>query len=121
MKDLTVIMMTPNLVPEQWALFHKEKLLEAIGDTSLITVSAKPLDWGLNIIQEGYGLINLYKQMLRAAKIADTQYIAMADDDTLYPATHFQFRPIKDGYYYNLNRWHLFTWGEPFYFYKSWR
>lgn len=121
MTDLTVIMLTPNLVPEKWAEFHKEKLLEAIGDTPLITVSKKPLGWGHNIIQEGYGLINIYKQMLRAAKIADTPYIAMADDDTLYPRQHFEYRPKQEGYFYNLNRWHMFTWGEAIYFHKPWR
>lgn len=121
MKDLTVIMLTPNLVPENWAKFHKKKLLEAIGDTPLITVSAKPLDFGQNIIQEGYGLSNIYKQMLRAAKIAKTEWIAMADDDTLYPKSHFEYRPKKEGFFYNLNRWHMFTWGEPIYFHKPWR
>lgn len=121
MKDLTVIMMTPNLVPQKWAKFHKKKLLEAIGDTHLITVSAKPLDFGENIIQEEYGLENLYKQMLRAAKLAKTPWIAMADDDTLYPKSHFEYRPKTEGFFYNLNRWHMFTWGDPIYFYKPWR
>lgn len=121
MNDLTVIMLTPNLVPEKWAQYHKQKLLEAIGDTPLITVSKKPLDWGLNVKQRGYGMLNIYKQMLKAAKIAKTHWIAMADDDTLYPASHFAYRPTEDGYFYNLNRWHMFTWGEPIYFHKPWR
>ena len=119
--DLTVIMLTPNLVPIKWAQFHKQKLLEAIGDTPLITVSTKPLDFGLNIIQEGYGLVNIYKQVLRAAKIAKTPWIAMADDDTLYPKSHFEYRPGAEGFFYNLNRWHIFTWGEPIYFHKPWQ
>lgn len=118
MKDLTVVMLTPNLVPVKWAKFHKQKLLEAIGDTSVITVSKKPLNWGLNIIQESYGLPNLYKQMLRAAKIATTSFIAMVDDDTLYPKEHFEFRPPENTFYFNFNRWHIFTWGEPIYFLK---
>ena len=118
MNDLTVIMLTPNLVPKKWAQFHKQKLLEAIGDTPLITVSKKPLDWGHNIIQEEYSLLNIYKQMLRAAKIAKTPWIAMADDDTLYPRQHFEYRPKQEGYFYHLNRWHMFTWGEPIYFHK---
>lgn len=118
MKDITIIMMTANQVPKKWAKFHKQKLLEAIGDTPIITVSKKTLDFGLNIIQEGYGLPNLYKQMLRAAKIATTPYIAMVDDDTLYPKQHFEFRPPDNNFYFNFNRWHIFTWGEPIYFLK---
>lgn len=118
MKDITIIMMTPNLVPKGWVKYHKQKLLEAIGDTPIIIASKKPMNWGLNIIQEGYGLPNLYKQMLRAAKIATTPFVAVVDDDTLYPKQHFEFRPPDDNFYYNFNRWHLFTWGEPIYFLK---
>lgn len=118
MKDLTIIMMTPNLVPNSWAKYHKKKLLEAANGAPIITISAKPLNWGLNLIQKGYGLSNLYKQLLRGAKTAKTELIAIADDDTLYPKDHFAFRPKEPGFYYNLNRWHLFTWGEPFYFHK---
>ncbi|OGH18095.1 MAG: hypothetical protein A2868_03485 [Candidatus Levybacteria bacterium RIFCSPHIGHO2_01_FULL_40_15b] len=126
MADLTIIMLTPNLVPKKWVEFHKQKLLEAAGDNPIITISKEPLDWGVkNLIQTEYGLSNLYRQILRGAKEADTPLVAIAEDDTLYPKQHFQFRPIQPGYYYNLNRWHMFTWknsyyfqGRPFYFYK---
>ena len=118
MKDITIIMMTPNLVPKNWAKYHKQKLLEASDGAPIITISSKPLNWGSNLIQEEYGLPNLYKQLLRGAKTATTEWIAVADDDTLYPKEHFAFRPKEPGFYYNLNRWHLFTWGEPFYFHK---
>lgn len=115
MNDLTIIMMTPNLVPENWAKYHKEKLLEAADGAPIITISAKPLDWGLNLIQEEYGLANLYKQLLRGTKTATTELIAIADDDTLYPKAHFSFRPKEPGFYYNFNRWHLFTWKDPYF------
>lgn len=118
MDDITIIMMTPNLVPKKWAEFHKEKLLEAADGAPIITISKEPLDWGTNLIQTEYGFTNIFRQMLRGAKLATTKYIAIADDDTLYPKEHFQFRPPEDGFYYNLNRWHIFTWGSPFYFYK---
>jgi len=119
MADLTIIMPTPNLVPKKWAEFHKQKLLEAAGDNPIITISKEPLDWGVkNLIQTEYGLSNLYRQILRGAKEADTPLVAIAEDDTLYPKQHFQFRPTEPGYYYNLNRWHIFTWGNPFYFHK---
>lgn len=118
MRDITIIMMTPNLVPEDWAKYHKQKLLEAADGAPVITISSKPLDWGLNLIQEDYGLVNLYKQLLRGAKTAKTELIAIADDDTLYPRDHYAFRPKEPGFYYNLNRWHLFTWGDAYYFHK---
>lgn len=118
MVDLTILMLTPNRVPKDWAAFHKQKLLEAAGDNPIITISKEPLDWGTNLIQTEYGLSNLYFQVLRGAKLATTPLIAIADDDTLYPKEHFQFRPTEPGYYYDLNRWHMFTWGTPFYFHK---
>lgn len=118
MKDLTVIMMTPNKVPKGWAAFHKKMLLEACGDTPIITISKEPLDWGTNVIQTEYGLTNIFRQMLRGAKLSTTPFIAIADDDTLYPKVHFEFRPPKNIFAYNLNRWHIFTWGKPFYFHK---
>ena len=111
--DMTIIMMTPNRLPKGWAEFHKQVLLKAIKDTPLITISVKPLDFGINLLQNeaDYGYPNLYKQMLRGAKLATTKYIGMADDDTLYPRQHFEYRPPKDGFYYNFNRWCLPTWG----------
>ena len=116
--DLTVLMLTPNKVPKKWAEYHKSVLLEAVGDTHIITISKEPLDWGTNLIQTEYGITNIYKQMLRGSKLATTHYIAIADDDTLYPKEHFEYRPPLDKFGYNLNRWHIFTWGKPYYFHK---
>ncbi|OGH18093.1 MAG: hypothetical protein A2868_03470 [Candidatus Levybacteria bacterium RIFCSPHIGHO2_01_FULL_40_15b] len=117
MKDITIIMMTPNRVPKKWAEFHKEKLMEAIGDTPIITISKEPLDWGINLLQTEYGFPNIIKQMLRAAKIATTKWIGTADDDTLYPKGHYAYRG-EDGFHYNLNRWQLATWIPQYYFHR---
>lgn len=121
MNDLTVIFLTPNLVPKSWAEFHRQKLMEAIGDTPVITISKKPLDWGINLIQRNYSHLNIYKQILRGAKLAKTPYIAIAEDDTLYPPPdHFKvFRPPMDSFAYNMNRWGLFTWNPSAYFLKN--
>ena len=118
MNDLTIIMPTPNKVPKKWAEYHKQILLDAIGATPIITISKEPLDWGHNILQTEYGLLNLFKQLLRGAKMALTPFIAVAEDDTLYPKEHFTFRPSLDTVAYDMNRWVTFTWGEPFYFHK---
>jgi len=127
MNDITIIMMTPNRVPKKWAEFHRKVLTKAIGDTPIITISKEPLDWGINLLQTEYSYANLYKQMLRGAKLATTKYIGIADDDTLYPKEHFRWRPQisnlpEDGFYYNFNRWSLPTWGtnkrEIRYFHK---
>lgn len=120
MKDLTVIYLTANMVPESFTKYQRKVLLEAIGDLPLISVSRKPIDFGENIIDDGVkSTDNIYRQMLRAAKLAKTEYVAVAEDDVLYPKEHFTFyRPEKDAFAYNQNRFALFNWGTPTY---SWR
>jgi len=114
MTDITIIFLTANKLPKEWAQFHKEKLLEAAGEAPIITISREPLDWGINIIQkEPYGISNVYWQLLKGAKLAKTEYIAIAEDDTLYPKAHFEYRPPSDTFAYNKNKFGLFTWGVP--------
>jgi hypothetical protein len=115
--DLTLIFLTVNLVPKKWADFHKSILLEACGGAEIITVSKEPI-WGNNIIQDGEpSASNIYQQMLRAAKLAKTEYVAIAEDDTLYTKEHFEFRPKVFGY--NMSRWGLLSWSKkPSYFYR---
>jgi hypothetical protein len=119
MHDITAIFLTTNKMPAHWTAFHKQALLAAIGDRPLITLSREPMDYGINIIQDRQPSIsNIYWQLLRGARVATTKYIAVVEDDTLYPEEHFLCRPKKHGIGYNMCKWSLFTWGEPMY---SWR
>ena len=122
MGDLTVIFLTVNKVPERWVEYHKQVLIEAIGDCSLITVSRKPMPDmpGINLIQtEPICAANVYWQILQASKVATTPFVAVAEDDTLYPPEHFQsFRPLPDHFAYNMNRWGIFTWDTPTFFWR---
>ncbi len=119
-KDLTVIYLTASQMPDKFSSYQREVLSSAIGDYPLISVSRKPLDFGQNILDDGEkGMSNIYRQMLRAAKLATTEFIATAEDDCLYHENHFNFyRPNLDEFAYDQNRFALFTWGEPIY---SWR
>ena len=122
MSDITIIMLTANKLPKGWVAFHKEKLLEAAGDSQIITMSREPMNWGINVLQDqDYGISNIYRQLLRGAKLATTPYIAVAEDDTLYPYEHFHsFRPPKDTFAYNQNKFGLFRWSRiPTYFWKD--
>jgi hypothetical protein len=120
MDDLTIIFLTLNKVPEKWAKYHKKILTKAIGNTAIITISQKPLDWGINLIQKSEGHANIYRQILRGAKLAKTAYIAIAEDDTLYPEEHFaSFRPPLDSFGYNMSRWGILTWGTPIFYLKQ--
>ena len=121
MKDITAVFLTSNEVPEEWMKFHNQCLIEALDGAQLITLSRKfmPDLPGLNILQDKpKSLSNIYWQLLRGAKMAKTDYIAVVEDDTLYPKEHFLQRPSIDKIGYNMNHWSLFTWGTPIY---SWR
>lgn len=119
--DITIIMLTASRVPKKWAEFHKQKLIEAADGSPIITISREPLDWGQNIVDtQEYTISNIYFQLLQGAKAATTEFIAVAEDDTLYPKEHFQFRPPEDSFAYNQNRFGVFRWSKtPTYFWKD--
>lgn len=70
------------------------------------------------LIQSGpFCAWNVYRQLLRGAMLAETKYVAVAEDDTLYPARHFNdFRPPDDAVAYDMSRWSVFSWVERPYF-----
>jgi hypothetical protein len=123
--DLTIIYYTSNYLDEHNPYFvdnTKRVLKEAIQDTPLISVSHKPMDFGENICVGDIGRSNrnIYWQILTGAIAAKTKYVAMAEDDVLYPRQHFQGRPISDDtLWYDMNKWSIFTWSKPMVF--SWR
>lgn len=119
--DITIIMLTANRVPKSWAAFHKQKLIEAASGAPIITLSREPLNWGINILDDKeYEISNIYFQLLQGAKAAQTEYIAVAEDDTLYPKEHFEYRPPKDAFAYNQNRFNVFRWSRtPTFFWKD--
>lgn len=120
-KDLTVIFLTNNEVPDEWMKFHNECLLEAVDGADLIVLSRKEMNLGtLNVLQDKpRSLSNIYYQLLRGAKMAKTPYIAVAEDDTLYSKEHFKYRPKPTHIGYNMCHWSVFTWeAKPVY---SWR
>ena len=115
METITAIFITNNKLPESWVKFHRAILDQALGDTPLITIGRT----GGDIIQtEPSSPSNVYWQLLKGCKLATTDYIAVVEDDTLYPAEHFTKRPDKNKIGYNMNHLSLFTWGIPTY---SWR
>ena len=95
MNDLTIIYYTANLVPDSFFKKTSEALLKAAGEVPIISVSHKPIELGKNICvgEIGQSVLNIYKQVLIGCKEATTKYVAMAEDDTLYPPDHFEYRP----------------------------
>lgn len=118
--DITILFLTANHVPAGWADYQKRVLLAAAGSSEVITLSRSPLNWGRNVLdREPETISNIYYQMLVGAKLAATEYVGIAEDDVLYPAEHFNYRPPLDAFGYNINRFGVFTWGRPTYFWKD--
>lgn len=109
--DATVLFYTANKLEESFASRVRAILLKAIGDVPLISISHKPMSFGENIVVDlPVSTHSIYRQILIGAKAAKTKYVACAEDDALYVAEHFSFRPPRDDtFYYNRNRW----WLEP--------
>jgi hypothetical protein len=117
--DLTILYITANRLPRRWVRFQLRHLLDSADDAPVVVASRKPMGGiGENLIDtEKPCYWNIYRQMLRAAKVAKTKYVAMAEDDTLYTRTHFiEFRPPVDAVAYDHSRWSLFACeSRPFY------
>ncbi len=104
--DLTLIFITAGKRPEKWVAFHKEQL------------DKLPYPIIVKRDEEKMGEQMIYQRLLEGCKEATTPYIAVIEDDVLYPPEHFKFRPKMDEFAYNQHRWALFAWGEPTY---NWR
>lgn len=114
MNDITILFLTLKKLPLGWQAYHKNVLINAAQGAQIIEISPDG-----DIIQDAPpSSSNVYRQLLRGCQHATTEYIAVAEDDTLYCPDHFQYRPAKGVFAYNQSHWSLFTWGEPMY---SWR
>ena len=113
--NLTVIYYTSNFISKWFAENTKSQLKKAIGDLALISVSQKPMDFGENICvgDIGRNAVNIYRQILIGIKAAKTKYVAMAEDDILYSAEHFNNLPKKTSFSYNIHKRSIFTWSDP--------
>lgn len=106
MDDLTLLFIHAGQLPEKWTRFHAEQLNKL----------PYPL---IDLYDEKkMGYQRIYDKLLEGCKQAKTPYIAVIEDDVLYPPEHFKFRPKMDEFAYNQHRWALFTWWKPTY---NWR
>ena len=103
--DTTVIYVTSNKEQKSMTDIVQLELLKSVNGNKIISVSQKPIDFGVNICvgEVGRSSQNVLRQFLIGAERATTPYVAMAQSDCLYPPKHFTFRPTKDKAYYNRN------------------
>lgn len=113
---ITVIYYTSNREEELFENKIKGELLIAIGELPLISVSQKPIDFGHNICVGDIGTSdeNVLRQMLIGCEEAETDFVAMAEADCLYPPTgYFDFIP-NDLCYRHINLW-IYNRGSKYY------
>lgn len=115
MQDLTVIYLTANKISNEFTNNMQSRLRDAIGDTPLISVSKKPMAFGSNIVFDTPSThVNIYREALAGVKAAQTEYVAIAEDDVLYSSEHFKKRPKDpDAFAYNIACWSIYIWSEP--------
>lgn len=111
--NLTAIYYTAETAPDNFRHTLMTKLLESLEVHNIpLIVNRKPADVPRSQAQ-------IYRQVLEAAKQADTEYVACCEDDVLYSPAHFEFRPEPSHWGYNMSAWSIFTWGEPMLHYKT--
>lgn len=112
--DLTVIYYTSNREKPAFEAKIRQALLDAIGDTPLISVSHEPIDFGKNI---SVGPIrqcgeNAIRQFQIGAQEATTTYVCSAESDMLYPQERFLFAPDNPEVFYGITYWYV-LWALP--------
>lgn len=112
MRDTTVIYYTSNREKENFENKIKGRLLGSIGDTPLVSVSQKPIDFGENICVGDVGTSdhNIYRQLQMGCMRATTKYVCTAEADCLYPPSgYFDFSPPdENAAYHYTNVWILY-------------
>lgn len=116
MKDVTVIFYTSNRENDIFEKKIRDRILVAIGDTPLISVSQKPINFGTNICVGNVGTSdhNIYRQIQLGCLMAKTKFVCTAEADCLYPPTgYFDFKPKNQAtaYHYK-NVWVMYK-GQP--------
>lgn len=119
--DATVIYYTAN---KENPIFEKkiqENILKNCGGLPIISVSQKPIDFGINICIGDVGTsgFNCIRQMLIAAEAASTKYVISAEADCLYPPDYFEFRPKKDDACYRNNNTYLIGYTRDYFWKKD--
>ena len=100
MADLSVIYYTSNREDEGFESRIRRTLWRTIKPLGLplISVSQKPIDFGVNICvgEVGSSSHNAWRQFQIGAQLATTEFVCTAEADTLYPREYFTtVRPVK--------------------------
>ena len=102
----TIIYVTSNRERPEFEKKIQEDILSKCGDTPIVSVSQKPINFGKNICVGDVGTsgFNVCRQYQIACENAKTDFVVTAESDCLYPPDYFTFTPLKlDACYRNKN------------------
>lgn len=99
---MTVVYYSSNREPESFEQKIQATILANMGNSHLISVSQKPMDFGENICVGEVGVTghNAWRQFQLGCEKARTKYVCAAEADCLYPPEYFAFRPPRDDVFY---------------------
>ncbi len=107
--NCSIIYYTANLIPDSFADNVRKHLSEVSNGIPIVSVSQKPLDFGVNFCVSGLtpSFYNVYRQILVGAIYCKTKYVICCEDDTIYSPEHFSYEPPEGTFSYNISFWHL--------------
>jgi hypothetical protein len=119
-QDKTIIYYTANTEDPFFEKRIRDDLLKKAGNIPIISVSRKPIDFGMNICvgEVPVSYTSEWKQLLLGLEAAKTKYVIAAEADCLYPPEYFEFTPPEEKMMYNYNNIYI-LWKFKNGFYKK--
>lgn len=120
--DRTIIYYTSNRENPEFEAKIRNNILKLKGSLPIISVSQKPIDFGINICVGDVGLsyLNEFRQIYLGACEAKTPYLIFAESDFLYPPEYFSFIPAEKNQCYRYdNNYIVYDTPKHNYFYKK--
>lgn len=105
-----ILYYTNNKLDPRLMKTAQDCIKKAANGKRIVSVSLLPIDFGDNIVMEGYqsGPLTMFEQILTGLEELDTDIVFFTECDVLYHPSHFDFvPPRKDMYYYNQNCWQV--------------
>ena len=102
MTKTTIIYYTHNQEAPRFERKIQKNILDNCGGLPVVSVSHKPIDFGVNICvgEQLLSYSNVLRQTLIGLRQAKTEFCIACEDDCLYPPDYFQFTPpTKDSVY----------------------
>jgi hypothetical protein len=98
----TIIYYTHNKEFQSFEQKIQETILYESKGLPIISVSQKPINFGQNICvgEQGTNSLNTWRQVLIGCEAAKTEFVCLAESDSLHHSSYYSFLPEKDDIFY---------------------